>query len=248
VNAATAAQLGADLILLLTLLALIWQVRQGARATGADVYQAIADQMLAVDRLFFDHIDLRDFFFANQPLPSAGPTRERIFAAAELFVDLMDEVIAQERHLPRAMAHSWANYFVSVARTSPAIQQFWRAKRDWYDSHMASLLDPVCLAVSPPSGRPPRSSLWPPRGPRIVSVTPARGSRAGGDPVIVTGGGFGQGATLSFGGTQAVAVSSGKVIAAVSPPGVAGASVPLVVELPDGTRVASPPGSSFTYT
>ena len=143
-NTAAAVTLGGDIVLALTVGVLIWQTHVAGRATRAGVYQTISDQMLAIDRLFVDAPDLRAYFFANQPLPAKGLERERTLAAAELFIDFMDDVIAQQRHLPRYMSDSWSGYFRSVASTSPAIQEFWGGKRAWYDAHMQALLDPIC--------------------------------------------------------------------------------------------------------
>jgi phosphatidylserine/phosphatidylglycerophosphate/cardiolipin synthase-like enzyme len=83
--------------------------------------------------------------------------------------------------------------------------------------------------------------------PSVTSVSPNSGTTSGGTVVTVNGGGFAQGATVSFGGTAAtsVNVASGTSITATTPAHAAGA-VNVVVTNPDsqsGTLTAG-----YTYT
>jgi IPT/TIG domain len=89
------------------------------------------------------------------------------------------------------------------------------------------------LSVTPPATASPAPSqtTTPPQaqaplpgpscsGPTVTSVSPDQGVETGGDTVVITGTGFGEGADVSFGGTPAkdVTAESGTQITAVSPP------------------------------
>jgi glucose/arabinose dehydrogenase len=88
-----------------------------------------------------------------------------------------------------------------------------------------------------------------PPPPTLVSVEPATGSSRGGESVVVTGGGFVLGTTVSFGGVAApeVAVldSNGTRLRVVTPPRAAG-PVDVVVSNPDGRSATLPGGYTFT--
>ncbi len=84
-------------------------------------------------------------------------------------------------------------------------------------------------------------------GPRIDSVTPARGPLAGGTAVTIRGAGFLAGATVSFGGSPAAGttVAGATEIRATSPPAAGAGPVAVTVRNPDGTSTTLSGG--FTY-
>jgi hypothetical protein len=84
--------------------------------------------------------------------------------------------------------------------------------------------------------------------PTIVSVEPVSGSTRGGESVVVTGGGFVTGASVTFGGVPATSVavldSNGTRIRVVTPPHAAG-TVDAVVTNPDGRSATLPGGFAY---
>jgi hypothetical protein len=135
----------ADAILIATMVVFMFQARYMARSTRASVYQAIADQMMSIDRLFIDHPELRPYFYGKKAAPSRGLNHERVAAATELFVDFMDNVVVQTPHIPEYLSGTWTRYFRDVAASSPSIREFWRTKREWYGISLQRVLDPACL-------------------------------------------------------------------------------------------------------
>ncbi len=81
----------------------------------------------------------------------------------------------------------------------------------------------------------------------VSGVSPNSGSTSGGTAVVITGSNFASGATVSFGGTPATAVSfvSSTQLNATTPPHAAG-TVALSVVNPDGTAGAL--SNAFTFT
>jgi hypothetical protein len=86
----------------------------------------------------------------------------------------------------------------------------------------------------------------PPAGPVVTGVSPASGSVAGGDTVIITGTGFTGATGASFGPdvTVSVTVDSDTQITATSPLGAG--TVDVIVTTPAGTSAATP-ADEFTY-
>ena len=82
----------------------------------------------------------------------------------------------------------------------------------------------------------------------VTAVSPNSGATAGGTPVLISGSNFQNGATVLFGNSDAsnVTVTSSGGITAITPAGVAGASVNVTVRNTDGTSATLP--SAFSYT
>jgi hypothetical protein len=148
-NAALAVALFGNLVLFGSLVLLGLQVRQGARATLASVYQAMNDNMLQITRLFVDRPLLRPYFYGEQELADESPEeRERVEATAELFINLIDNVLTQMPLLPSNLADPWRTYFASVTTSSPVLREFWMRRREFYSEEMQALLDPLTVQLS----------------------------------------------------------------------------------------------------
>lgn len=89
----------------------------------------------------------------------------------------------------------------------------------------------------------PRPTVVPPT---IAAISPVNGPTSGGSPVTITGTGFQPGATVTFGGVGAAAITvvSATKITVMTPPQSAG-TVVVDVQNPDGGSVSM--GSGYTY-
>ena len=96
-------------------------------ATLVIVYQNMTAQMADMNRFFLEHLDLRPYFFDGKvPSERRGDERERVLAAAEMYLNVMDNVLTQLPTLSRGgVATDWEAYFRDVYRSSPAIREFW---------------------------------------------------------------------------------------------------------------------------
>lgn len=146
--------LAGDMILAVTFVVFVVQAQSMTRSTRASVYQTVAEQMMSIDRLFVEHPELRPYFYGSKPSPSEELDRERVAATCELFLDFMDNVVGQTRHIPEYLTGPWQEYFQSIASTSPSLREFWRTNRDWYDDNMRRLLDSTCLVDDQVAGPP----------------------------------------------------------------------------------------------
>ena len=150
-DAALAVALFGNLVLFGSLVILGLQVRQGARATLASVYQAMNDNMLQINRLFIDRPSLRPYFYGEQELTDESPEeRERVEATAELFINFIDNVLTQMPLLPSNLAEPWRTYFSGVITSSPVLREFWQRRREWYSEEMRALLDPLIVRPHAP--------------------------------------------------------------------------------------------------
>jgi hypothetical protein len=150
VDAALAVALFGNLVLFASLVVLGLQVRNGARATLASVYQAMNDSMLQINRIFIDRPSLRPYFYGEQELTDESPEeRERIEATAELFINFTDNVLTQMPLLPRNLAEPWRTYFAGVTTSSPVLRDFWKRRRETYSEEMRALMDPLMVRPEP---------------------------------------------------------------------------------------------------
>lgn len=119
-------------------------------ATLVIAYQNMTAQMADMYRFFLDNVDLRPYFFDGQDPPSAQDERHRVLAAAEMYVNLMDNVLTQCPALNReGIAADWEAYFRDVYETSPVVREFWAEHgSEWFASSPL-----VTLYPTPPSGR-----------------------------------------------------------------------------------------------
>lgn len=137
----------------LTIVLVVRQTREMTRqsiyaayGTAGNIYKDVSIQMMEIDRLFFEHPELRPYFYENQPLPDDPREMTRIEALAELFMDFLDMVIVLETTTPPEMNIPWAewqDYIAELYLSSPAIRHFYHANRDWYDAKVRELLDPL---------------------------------------------------------------------------------------------------------
>jgi hypothetical protein len=112
---------------------------QGLAARDATLvlaYQNMTAQMADMERFFLDNLDLRPYFFGGQEPPRAGDEHDRVLAVAEMYVNLMDNVLTQSPALNRkGIAADWEAYFRSVYETSPAVREFWAEHgHQWFAS------------------------------------------------------------------------------------------------------------------
>ena len=111
---------------IVSLLLLRTQGRAQRDATLVIAYQNMTAQIADMDRFFVANLDLRPYFFDGKEPPSEGDERERVLAVAEMYVNVVDNVLTQLPTLSRGgVATDWEAYFVDVYRSSPAIREFW---------------------------------------------------------------------------------------------------------------------------
>jgi hypothetical protein len=115
-------------------------------------YQNMTAQMADMNRFFLENLDLRPYFYDGEEPPSVKGERERVLAAAEMYLNLMDNVLTQLPTLSRGgIAADWEAYFRDVYTSSPVIREFWDEHGTaWFAS------SPLMTLYPAPPSRPDR--------------------------------------------------------------------------------------------
>ena len=119
-------------------------------ATLVIAYQNMTAQMADMERYLLEHLDLRPYFFGGKEPPGAEDEHNRVLAVAEMYINLMDNVLTQSPALNRAgIAADWEAYFRGVYETSPALREFWAAHGgEWFANSPLTTLFPPALVPS----------------------------------------------------------------------------------------------------
>lgn len=137
----------------LTIVLVVRQTNEMARqsvysayATAGNIYKDVAIEMIEVDRLFYENPGMRPYFYEDAPPPDDPLEAARVESLTEMFMDFLDMVIVLEATTPPELDIPWKeyqDYFVDMYRSSPAIRQFYRENRAWYDPKVRELFDPL---------------------------------------------------------------------------------------------------------
>ena len=119
-------------------------------ATLVIAYQNMTAQMADMDRYLLEHLDLRPYFFDGKEPPRAEDEHSRVLAVAEMYVNLMDNVLTQCPALNRVdIAADWEAYFRGVYETSPALRDFWAAHgSEWFSNSPLTTLFPPAIVLN----------------------------------------------------------------------------------------------------
>jgi hypothetical protein len=140
------------LLVAITVAANSWQAREVARQTRilADTNRALLAHQAEstinqVTCIYLQYPELRPYFIDGAAEPSDEPIRTRVSVLAELIVDQMSLVIQSEVLFSEEYRKAWRAYFRDMATSSPAIREYWRERRNWYEPAMQAILDPFVV-------------------------------------------------------------------------------------------------------
>lgn len=115
----------------LSVIALLFQNRQLAQSTKSQVYQGLIDNSLKIDALLIENPELRKYIYGGQPLPQDTREVDRLMAVLEFVNDIVDNLRAQEKYIPRKLRPGW-RAFANDVTASPSMQHFMEAHGHWY--------------------------------------------------------------------------------------------------------------------
>lgn len=120
---------------------------EATRATNkintASVSLNINSTMHDLSRMLIKRPELYAYIYGDLPLPEEEPIRTRVLAASEMFIDFMSMTLDQAPLLADETAGVWRRYFADLVARSAVLQHCWRETRNWYETPVRSLLDPV---------------------------------------------------------------------------------------------------------
>lgn len=119
------------------------QAEASVEATRASVYLTLETMMIEIDRFLLERPDLRRHLYGAAGNGPDDLRDQQVQAVSEMFIDLVDCVVQNQRHLPGEVRASWKVYFEEIMMHSEALQEFWSRHREWYDSAVHDLLGPA---------------------------------------------------------------------------------------------------------
>lgn len=111
-----------------------------------------------ISTFFLQYPQLRRYFYDNAPMPSEEPTRTQVLVLADMFLDLMSVTLNNAPLQSPEEASGWREYFRDLAKSSPALCDWWAQCCHWYEPPMHSLLDDIALPPTDGEQRFPRPS------------------------------------------------------------------------------------------
>lgn len=120
------------------------QAEASAEATRASVRLTVSKTMIEVDKFFFEHPALRRQIYGHTDNTGKDILEShQVQAVSEMFIDLIECVVNNAKHLSEEVATGWKTYFEELMLKSEALQDFWYRNRHWYGPDTRELLDPA---------------------------------------------------------------------------------------------------------
>ena len=129
----------------LTLLLVLWQIINLRRSIYSSTYQRIYEQMIDIDEFFYNHRELKPFFYHDatgemkeiddKGVDATKISRDQLTSAVEMMVDFFDSVYHQKRVMPRKTFDGFAEFMREVYAHSTEMQMFIEERKDWYPSN-----------------------------------------------------------------------------------------------------------------
>jgi len=122
------------------------QSAASVHANVSSTYQAISVQAMELDKIFFEHPELKPYFYDNAPPPEEQILLERIKSLAELHMDFMDMALVQVNAEPEFVDipfEVYIIYFKELLASSPIMRDFYREYRQWYSEPVRDIADVV---------------------------------------------------------------------------------------------------------
>lgn len=122
------------------------QSAASVHATISSTYQAISSQAIEINRIFFDHPDLKPYFYDNVPPPEDPLLRAKLESLAEIHMDFMDMALVQVETRPPEVDipfEVYETYFRQILETSPVMREYYKGYRLWYSPPVRAIADQV---------------------------------------------------------------------------------------------------------
>jgi hypothetical protein len=99
--------------------------------------------VLALDRIFFDHPELRPYFYEGKDLDEADPLYPKVAAVAEMHLDVFDHDIEYRQQFPKQYYSPQAmeRFVHNMLAKSPVMRRYLRKNAEWYSPQLRELLD-----------------------------------------------------------------------------------------------------------
>jgi hypothetical protein len=99
--------------------------------------------MLALDRVFLDHPELRPYFYEGKDLDKSDPLYAQVEAVAEMHLDVFDYNLNYRLHFPNEyhFPEGHESFIHEMLAHSPVMRRRLEKKGAWYSPELRALLD-----------------------------------------------------------------------------------------------------------
>ncbi len=119
---------------------LVWQTRAVAEQSrvsnaiaGTSVLHDALESVRPIYMLFFDHPELRQYFYDGALCPRRGKQRVRIITVAEMLADALEDGLVGTRLVPSSESFDdWSDYCQYLLQHSPALSEIVTWRPQWW--------------------------------------------------------------------------------------------------------------------
>lgn len=126
--------------LVLTFVAILWQLADIHHSIQGDTYQSISEKMIEIDMFFVEKPQLTPYFYSGETLDENISLEEqnRVRAAADMLADFFDDVFYQRELMPQGAFDSYGRWMKEVYSNSPLLRE--EIRIDAYDEKFIDYL------------------------------------------------------------------------------------------------------------
>jgi hypothetical protein len=130
---------------------LVWQLNQAQESIRSDTINQIYGHMVEIDKFFFEHPELKPYFYDDKYIGEDNPLfdqseasfemhRAQVYATTEMIADFFSEALLGVSHLKDSTYQGWREYIKYVYKSSPPLRQLYCQRKDWYKDELAGEL------------------------------------------------------------------------------------------------------------
>jgi hypothetical protein len=136
----------------------IWRTLRHAQEQNENsIYQLVTNRMASITEKFLEHPEIRPYFYEDSRLdeehPSFAVVNAKIKVMCEMLFDHAEVVLARP-NVMGALGESYQAYFCDLVSHSPALQEYWRTRRNWYVAPLQQIFDEVVITGVPGGAQP----------------------------------------------------------------------------------------------
>jgi hypothetical protein len=138
--AAAVGQVGALIAMVLQLKDFRKQTSHGAQATRDSTRISVWLEMIAIDKFFCEHPQLRELFYGPSTIHPDPNKAQQVAAAAEMLLDFAECMMTQKQYL-RGGFDGWREYYQTLFTNSPTLRKYWQENQSWFQDDMQDTIN-----------------------------------------------------------------------------------------------------------
>lgn len=124
---------------LIALFLIIKQINQFNMSLRSQVYQELINNSLEIDKLLIEKPELRKYIYGDAIVSADIPEVDQIMSLMEMIVDVLDNLGAQYKFIPKSEKEGWQLYAKQIL-SSPAAEYFITENGSWFSGNIPKLL------------------------------------------------------------------------------------------------------------